>query len=284
MKKLLFLMFLTTFINLASGQNMVQENKLWNVVNCLNFGDCATESYKLLGDTTIGVFTYKKLYYTLDTTLTNFSMIGAMRDDLNKVFYHNFENEFMLYDFSLAVNDTFQTTQYWGNPVEMVVLTIDTVDNANGDHRPRWTFNSGEQWIEGVGSLYGPINVDIYQVVIDLYYDESCCFEDDVLTYLNPNVSGCIVNTVGIDLIDSQQIVSVYPNPFSLSALIKLNYSGSHTYEFQLLNITGQKVRSINHIKSGSVVLARENLPSGLYFYRLFEANAPVATGKIIIK
>jgi hypothetical protein len=84
----------------------------------------------------------------------------------------------------------------------MGVLTIDMVTLDNGDHRSGWIFRFGEQWIEGMGSLYGPINVDIYLVSIDQYYDESCCFEDDVLACLNPFVSGCILNTVGIDLID----------------------------------------------------------------------------------
>ena len=59
-------MTLTFFV---IGQTFLQENKTWNVVKCMNFGLCETQSFRITGDTTMGQEDYKKLYSTYDTTV-----------------------------------------------------------------------------------------------------------------------------------------------------------------------------------------------------------------------
>ncbi len=48
----------------SKSQTFVDTTKLWNVLQCYSgpFGsDCETYSYRLSGDTTLGVYQYKKL-------------------------------------------------------------------------------------------------------------------------------------------------------------------------------------------------------------------------------
>ncbi len=174
MKKLIALLGFLFLTNLTFSQNIVQENKMWNVIEWLNFGPCTTVSYRLSGDTTIGNLDYIKLYTAHDTLLNNWYLAGAMRETQKRVFFNDFENETLLYDFGLSVSDTFRSTNL-GCPIELIVSATDTVTIFNGEKRQRTRFNNEEEWIQGIGSLNGLMQVGVYQCGSDMFYDLSCC-------------------------------------------------------------------------------------------------------------
>ncbi len=287
MKGIILTSILFSLTILVSSQTFLQENKTWNVVTCMNFSGCGTQSFRIIGDTTIGQIEYKKLYSTSDTTLTNWNLYGAMRENNNQVFIYNLylETEELLYDFNLSVGDTFSTTvytpDYVGCPINMVVTSIDTVILENNEPRQRFNF-MGEQWVSGIGSLYGLIYVGVVECIIDMYYDLSCCYENNELIYQSQSFDNCFVNTVGLDENDNDIIKSVFPNPFSQSTLLKFDYSSSENYHLRIISVTGQVVMEIKDIKSGEVIIHGNQLNSGIHFYRVTKDEKVVASGKLI--
>ncbi len=79
--------------------------------------------------------------------------------------------------------------------------------------------------------------------------------------------------------------VSIYPNPFSISATIQLNIESSTESTFQLFDLYGKEVRN-NTIQKGikTLSLTRDGLPAGIYFYKIQSATEAIATGKIVIQ
>ncbi|MBK8365242.1 MAG: hypothetical protein IPL24_16695 [Bacteroidetes bacterium] len=126
----------------SKSQTFVDTTKLWNVLQCYSgpFGsDCETYSYRLSGDTTLGVYQYKKLLQTNDTTLIYWSLKGAMRDSGQKVFYTDFFNEYLLYDFGANVGDTIRSIFF----CQDTLLVVDSVDTVmiDADFKRRLFFN-----------------------------------------------------------------------------------------------------------------------------------------------
>ncbi len=288
MKKTILMTAFLTLTFFASSQTFIQENKTWNVVECMNLSGCKTQTFKIMGDTTIGQLEYKKLYATYDTALNTWSNYGAMREVENQVFFYLYANETeeMLYDFNLAVGDTFNTIQnsmeYSGCPIELVVTSIDTVTLENGEQKQRFNFADGEQWISGIGSLYGLVYVGVYQCIIDMDYHLSCCHANDELIYQSQLFDNCFINTVGLKENSEQIKCSVYPNPFYQSTELKFDYSSSQNYRLQMMNGIGQVVMEIGNINSGKIIIQGDQLTSGIYFFRLTNDKNEVASGKLI--
>ena len=165
MNQFYILFALITSTLTATSQGFVDTTKLWNVAECSvgPFGeDCRTTSYKLHGDTTIGIHTYKKLYVGMDTTLTNGTLIGAMRDSGQKVYYNNALGEHLLYNFGANVGDTIKPLSYlFCSENYLIVDSVDTVI-VHGQSKRRLIFNFlsclyTEEWIEYIGSNNGLI-------------------------------------------------------------------------------------------------------------------------------
>lgn len=105
-------------------------------------------------------------------------------------------------------------------------------------------------------------------------------------TYDN-NSSGILTikysNVVGIqELINnSNNIVNIYPNPFEASLTIKANKFLKNA-DLVIYDEFGKEVMKIININYQTLCIQRENLASGIYFFRLNENNQIIAKGKII--
>jgi hypothetical protein len=75
---------------------------------------------------------------------------------------------------------------------------------------------------------------------------------------------------------------SVVPNPFTSSASIRV-MDNLKNATLTVFNAGGQAVRQIENLSGQTLSFSRDNLPGGLYFMRLTEANQTIATGKVIM-
>ena len=77
----------------------------------------------------------------------------------------------------------------------------------------------------------------------------------------------------------------IYPNPFTSKLNIQITSDVNLSYQFQLYNINGQLVESINfHVIEGgnSFAINTIELRAGMYIYRLKKGNAAVEVGKVV--
>jgi len=86
---------------------------------------------------------------------------------------------------------------------------------------------------------------------------------------------------IGIEENLEDQELLVYPNPFSTSFLIRVNKVTEFT-EVKLFDSTGRLVKTFGNFYSCGIVIDREDLPSGIYFYTVCESGVVVHAGKII--
>jgi len=95
------------------------------------------------------------------------------------------------------------------------------------------------------------------------------------------------VHTSGIaEVIDRKQNLNVFPNPFSEDAEFRLDVASSLKHKNSILKIfdlSGKEMKSIAWPENEmNIVFHRDNLPRGIYLYRLMEGNDIVSTGKIM--
>ncbi len=93
---------------------------------------------------------------------------------------------------------------------------------------------------------------------------------------------GCSTGPTGIPNNEIENdVVSVYPNPFTNLVNIKLNEFQISNCEFRIYNVLGAEVMFTTVVKQVTTI-ETGNLPSGIYFYRVNANNKTIQTGKII--
>jgi hypothetical protein len=71
----------------------------------------------------------------------------------------------------------------------------------------------------------------------------------------------------------------IYPNPMADEATIRFSNGNKDLYTLQVINAQGCVVKKIENITGNSVKINRENMPSGVYVFRLANEQGLVAQG-----
>ena len=89
-----------------------------------------------------------------------------------------------------------------------------------------------------------------------------------------------------MDVIENQEIscCKIYPNPFHDYSTITFENSKKENCALTLYNSVGQLVRSFNDIKADKIRIERQNLKSGLYYFRLCTGKQTLAKGNLLIE
>ena len=117
----------------------------------------------------------------------------------------------------------------------------------------------------------------------DIYFD-----------YNAPIRTNKTVHTIGKDfIINALQTISpipnveikVYPNPFNAEATIEIQGFDplSKTSNFQLFDALGRQIRS-EKFEGNQFLFERQELPTGIYFFKIENGGRLVGTGKFLVK
>ncbi len=88
--------------------------------------------------------------------------------------------------------------------------------------------------------------------------------------------------SLSVNEIPFNDLVSVFPNPFSSSVTLQAeNLLKNAT--LTVYNSVGQQVKQIINISGQEIKLQRGDLPAGLYFIRLVQGNKVIAADKLVI-
>lgn len=147
-----------------------------------------------------------------------------------------------------------------------------------------WVNSGGSSWVDWPFAISINNSGDIF---VSGTIEKSAIFGTDTLPY---NGSSDIFlakldNLVGITDIPYQaKLVNIFPNPFCLETTIKINQNINNAIMYVYNNL-GQEVRLLRHISNQEFKFYREDLPSGLYFFKIIQSyNQTIATGKMIIE
>ena len=165
----------------------VQDGKRWNVFRSDFDSGCHLELYKLMDEGIVkGGNTYMKMYRSEDDLHVIYDT-GLFREENRKVYRFDSEmqKEFLMFDYALKAGDTYETYSY--DEQRMVTYKVLSVnDYQEGPEVIRYDYNQEDSlrrylkkwtvcrtdnelhqktWIEGVGSLEGPLE-NLHDVVL----------------------------------------------------------------------------------------------------------------------
>lgn len=246
-------------------------------------------TYSIEGDSTLGLFTYKKLrksgsahtHCSFGSFVNNYSYYNSItafiREDVaSKKVYCNTPSssgEILLYDFNANVGDTMSNYDMCS-----VVSSIDSI-LIGSTYRKRFNIQgSTYSVIEGIGSTAG-----LFEPFCPFENSGTLnCFRQEFQTLYPDNSSLCVAFTSVEDNNSTSEFIKMYPNPVHDIATIELNDKYIHSY-LKLYNLFGSVVRT-QLITSNLILFHREDLKSGVYFYEVKDAHGKVTVGKLILQ
>lgn len=273
------------------SQNFISENKQWNV-KLVSDNEVFTDILKIQGDTLINSIAYKTLWISHDS-LQNWFVMGFLREEGKVVYYKSpYASEGVLYDFNLNTGETTHIKNFYCGDalIPVTVLNIDMVEYF-GISRKRWHLGSNGQteqyWVEGIGSLFGPVHTSYSYCVSYLSWNLLCFHENDTLRYMMPGAENCYQATVGITQITQGKNLHVFPNPVRIGQVLEIKMPSDPIY-IQVTDMFGT-VRTIKSIKQAHPtpevyhwIIPPDFLP-GLYLLRVASRDGSVATTKFLV-
>jgi len=292
MKNYLVNTALTLIISVSlHSQNFISENKLWNV-KLTSGNDIFTDILKIQGDTMINSTAYHILWISHDS-LQNWFIMGFLREADKVVHFKSpYANEGVLYDFNLNTGETaFVKNYFCGDAlIPITVIDVDTVEYS-GIARKRWHLGNNGQteqyWVEGIGSLFGPVHTSYGFCVSNLSWNLLCFHENDTLRYIMPGEDNCYLTTVGIPQIPQTPSLQVFPNPVRQGQVLEIKTPSDPTH-IQVVDIFGS-VRISKTIDQAcqNQGIYHLHIPAGfkpgLYLLRITTHNGAMVTTKILM-
>ena len=296
MKKIFFTFIsFVLLIQTGKAQSFIHfpDSAMWNIRYHYGQPPYYYVNYKLVGDTILGAFTYKKLMN--DTVLA-----AVIREDTvqNKVFAKNFHTSFfgfncdsaslnclcadsILLDYNLLPGDTFTgifNTIFNNNNCTYKVLCRDSVYFGN-TWRKRWSLGQlsnnsfappcYEGIIEGIGSPSGII--EAYGLGINGEISELMCFGTESQSiYPASSSPGC--QPLGYGQFSWVDAIHVFPNPFSESFILQSTTQQLNKSTIAIFNSLGDLIFK-SEIRNQESEIDLSSYPKGIYFLKVNNSN-----------
>lgn len=89
---------------------------------------------------------------------------------------------------------------------------------------------------------------------------------------------------IAVQTVSGKNIEStLYPNPSSQSATLYFSdFNYQSTYSCDIYDINGSNVRNYRSVEGNIILIDKNELPAGLYLYKLFENNESISEGKFV--
>ena len=267
----------------AVSQQMTDLDNQWNIYFPPTFSaNSGSISVRVQEDTVINGLTYQKLYDSNDSLNTSWVPRNQyLRQDSNqRVFLKDGENvEQLLYDFSLALNDTFHIENL---QCSLIVNEVDSVTLNNGALRKRLKLGMADSpglenvaiWVEGMGNTSG-IFSHIDYCALDTPQDLLCFYSNGELLYPS-NPTSCFITS----LRTVEQIkIEIFPNP--ADQVLWIEHSQTQMANYLIFSIKGVKIKE-GVIERVGAKINIEDLASGAYFLVLIDSQGRRYSKKIL--
>ena len=239
-------------------------------------------------ETLIDSIPYRELVYrTIADPGTIKSTGEYYRQDSDKVYFRNDEDDILLADFSLSVGDTLHMNYPTSAP--FVIAAIDTIVMADGSQRIQFKYycvndddpeipNEGTWWtmIEGIGT-FGDMFSQLQSCsLLDPNYFRytRCFYNTGSLVYKDDEVLDCFISSTS-NL--QNNTTKIYPNPGSEIITVQ---SESDIKSLDFVNISGQVVHRNTNIDSRNVVISA--LPVGIYHLKITLNSGKIEYFKLV--
>lgn len=253
----------------AQTSQFPTENAYWYQYSFLIYQGDTTE-YFLQEDTLLYAEQWTKMY--AKHPHQDAIYCGAIKVNGDIVEFNSPDDERkMLYDFDLSVGDTFPIhplTNTYGFDSVLVVERIDSILLWNGEYRKVFISNTltngifevlQEQWIEGIGSMHGPLFPLTARLLTEEVGEEStltCFAKNGEVLYQNPRFWTCLLEIED----KTEQDLCTFPNPTSGKFILKTP-SPEIIAQIELYDISGKQL--VRFVESESIDISA--FQAGMY-------------------
>ncbi len=271
--------------------NVVWIESSWYKVS--NNPPCVVYDYYNLfisGDTTIGLYTYNKIYQN-DREYSNCPSGGLFyyygrywgafrQDSLNrKVYMYKFGQDTLAYDFNLSVGDTLAVTCLNYDP-DFTVTSIDSV-LIGAEYRKRFWLNSSypAALVEGVGNTFGAFASFFEPFESGSFL--TCLFLDSMVAWTDSSGGACALTSVG-EISTATTTRLDIPNPFTSNSKISATRSLLNS-ELKIFNILGELIYEKEGISGNIIEIEFGKLSTGILLFRLVEDGKIISSKKVLV-
>lgn len=234
---------------------------------------------------------FREVNIQSDTTMTN----GKVYYNLNSEFYRqqgdsvfkfdpSLNDEYLFFDFSAGVGDTITSIEYCENDTLQIILT--------------YKFENGEYL--GVNGTHYTFYINQTQLIddeISLSVFDSLGIIKRNSTWFDESLSGAVIdgtiygNITSVEddiVLNNFILMQNFPNPFNPVTTINYSLDINSFVRMDIYNIVGEKVETlVNEFQNSGnhkVNFNANNLPSGIYFYKLVSNNRVLVKKMSLIK
>lgn len=94
---------------------------------------------------------------------------------------------------------------------------------------------------------------------------------------------GIPLPNTGLETLEKAAI-ELFPNPFSNTTTLTIHHADYTGCKLQILTVTGQLVKTVDHLESHQIRIDRNDLNAGVYIYFLSMKNQIIQSGKLLVK
>lgn len=294
MRKLVFLLLLIsthclgqvsiTFVDTLAGWQVARTYPNGNAQHP-DFIETTTKIYGFKGDTLMGSALWTKMFFTRDSAWSSSSTIikaGYVRRENNVVLYADtlFHTD-TLYNFNLQVGDS--VNYDFGYKTSFIkISSIDSL-NIGGYFYKRFFFTEPggpnaftslkEIWIEGIGSIHGPlfpVKPVEFSTEIPDSMNVTCYKVEDTVLWYNSNYNECYINIV-LSVNEPQEPgdkIYILPNPVTSELKVITPQNIPDVFVLSIINPEGVKVFNQKY-RGHEISVDVRMLKDGVYLLRL---------------
>jgi hypothetical protein len=245
----------------------------------------------IAGDTTIGPYTYHKLYQNgrisfwppTSTPDHNYygEYIGAFRQNIanKRVYLYKNGVDTLAYDYNLNVGDTIRTSCLLIPGFKPSIKSIDSVIVDNQYRKRFWINGCNYALIEGIGSTFGAF--DWIMCPFEGFNDLYCVRMGSQIVWTSSIGGPCTLTSINEDFAVENKVI-FSQNPFSTQTILTSNVNLKNSTVL-IYDSSGKLIRKLTNASGNSITIHRDNLPNGIYFFRLNQDDKIIATEKLII-
>jgi hypothetical protein len=123
----------------------------------------------------------------------------------------------------------------------------------------------------------------IYGIIPAVVSDPRSDCSSSVNDILTVQVLNAAKGTSVLQSNDPAYSVNIYPQPMQSHSRLQIDGKISKPMTILIVNAHGQRVRVLNNIHQSTIILERNDLQAGIYFYQLVSENDVIGNGRLII-
>lgn len=265
--KNIYLLFVLIFglsnVQAEGYKPVLSQNLRWNIFQGVCDGG-ETQTYTVTRDSTNNTTIYSSIVHTFDNT-----KMGYLTEDtvLGKVSYYEFFSnlEYLIYDISLDVGDTFSFYSYGGNKNDVLVKDVYTSNGLKTICFENTTnmciHEDTVKFIEGVGPNIG-FNYQGTPSATSANSYLLCTYANNEVIYSNELFGGeCEMNWTEVEDVNKEIAILFTTNSLEIN-----NFKGKGRIEFY--NILGAKLYETN-IEHGQNTIQLDHISAEVIIYKL---------------